>query len=646
MNLYYQVLRNAQLLAQGEIATPFQIGRQKEIEADLKPVCVSERPDGPRRLIITPVSVHLSIPRHAFTVSEAGCGFIVESSGSSKKEGEVPVAPDRLAHDRLGHDRVVPDCGRSLLVRHILAGEKITVKKDVGLVFDGGLLVRLSTSPVNPLADSDAGSITGETFQSLANLRSHLLESDLQRSLLDLPQDTQQEAVALIKKALRAFNEEPGTARFYATVAGSVKEMIDVDRVVVLMRGQDRWYEKATSESSGSTTEPGADMWADVAQRPATYSRSLVKRVLETRETEVVEQIVSPSLMVASMQGIQRAVASPIFDENRQIIAILYADKHAGGGSDRPITLLQASLLDVIANAVSAGLIRQRDAEFRTAAGQFFSKGVLDRLSSQKDLLEGRDTEVSILSCDIRGFSTIAHRAGPAETIKWINDVLTSLSECVLAEDGVVVDYVGDALMAMFGAPEVQPDHADRACRAACQMLRLVPVLGERYQELVEGKFGIGIGLNSGLARVGNTGSRVKFKYGPLGSTVNMASRIEGITKQIGVPGLMTGATKADLTGTVLTRRLTAVRVVGIPEPVQLYEIQPDDSPERRELGARYEAALEHFERQEMAEALAQLAEIVKKWPGDYPSQLLLKRTAACFSQTEPFDPVWTLTQK
>ncbi|MGN6545266.1 MAG: hypothetical protein ACTHK7_09485, partial [Aureliella sp.] len=299
MILYYQVLRNAQLLAQGEIATPFQMGRQKEAEAHLKPVCVNERPDGPRRLIITPVSFDLSIPRHAFTVNEAGCDFIVENSGSSKKEGEARLPPNPF-----GHDRVVPECGRSLLVRHILPGEKITVKKDVGLVFDGGLLVRLSTGPANMLADSEASQITGETFQSLANLRSQLSESDLQRSLLDLPRDSQQEAVGLIKKALRAFDEEPGTARFYATVVNSVKEMIDVDRVVVLMRGEDRWYEKATSESGGSTIEPGAEMCAGVAQRPATYSRSLVKRVLETCETEIVEQVISPSSMVVSLQGI------------------------------------------------------------------------------------------------------------------------------------------------------------------------------------------------------------------------------------------------------------------------------------------------------------------------------------------------------
>lgn len=635
MILYYQVLRNAQLLAQGEIAPPFQIGRQNETEVHLKPVCVNERAVQ-RRLIIASLTSDLSVPRNAVSVTSSGSEFVIESNRPSKKDSDA----------KLGEDRIVPGCGRSLLVRHIHSGEKVVVKKDVALVFDGGLLVRLSTTPVAMIAGSDDSSNTGETFRSLASMQSFASEPSLQRSLLDLPQDAQQEAVDLIKKALRSFNEVPGTSKFYATVVNSVKEMIDVNRVVVLMRGEDCWYEKATSEGGPATIEAHAEANGEATPSQAIYSRSLVKRVMQTQQTEIVEQIVNADMLAASMQNIQRAVASPIFDEKRNIIAILYADKQIGGASDQPISLLQASLLDVIASAVSAGLLRQRDAEFRAAAGQFFSKGVLDRLSSQKDLLEGRDTEVSILSCDIRGFSTIAHRAGPAETIKWINDVLTSLSECVLAEDGVVVDYVGDALMAMFGAPETQPDHADRACRAACAMLQLVPMLSDRYKDLVAGKFGVGIGVNSGMARVGNTGSRVKFKYGPLGSTVNMASRIEGITKQIGTPGLMTGATKAALTGPVLSRRLTAVRVVGIPEPVQLYEIVPDDAPERRELCKSYEAALECYERQDAPGALSQLADIVKVWRDDYPSQLLLKRAAACFSQTEPFDPVWTLSQK
>ena len=620
MNLYYQVIRSDQVVAEGEIAAPFQIGRQNQDERNLKPVCINEG-CGERRLIVASISTDLNVPRKAVSVHAIGSDFFIENIRPNERGNEI----------RLGDQRV------------IRPGEKITIKRETVVIFDGGLLVRIGVSRNVLTKESEQRGTGSESFRSLAAMTVAPPVHDLQRSLIDLPLPAQDEAVALVKKALRSFNEVPGSAKFYATVVSSVKEMIDVDRALLLVGGPDVWYLKASSQEP--STEQQTEASVSVKQS-ASYSRSLVQRVVDTQQTVVVEPVLSANMLQASMRDIQRAVASPIFDENRKVVAVLYADKRLGGTTDRPISLLQANLLDVIASAVSAGLMRQRDAEFRAAAGQFFSKGVLDRLSSQKDLLEGRDTEVTIISCDIRGFSTVAHRVGPAETIKWINDVLTCLSECVLDQDGVVVDYVGDALMAMFGAPEPLDDHADRACRAACEMLKLVPVLNERHRDLVQDKFGIGVGINTGEARVGNTGSRVKYKYGPLGSTVNMASRIEGITKQVGVPGLMTGTTKGALRGHFLSRRISCVRVVGIPEPVNLFELQPDDSPPRQDLCTRYEAALGFFEQQQQAQALALLAGILKDWPDDYPTQLLLKRTAACFSQSEPFDPVWTLSQK
>ncbi len=333
--------------------------------------------------------------------------------------------------------------------------------------------------------------------------------------------------------ALRVNNEVPGSSKFLCFGIQHRAQLIDVDRVTILQRQNDDWVSSAEMSQTPAATD------AAKVESPAPsrrFSRTLVKRVLDTLETQIFE----PSGVIdVSIIDVQRAVASPVFDDKREVLAsILYADKSLSH-ADRPISLLQASLMDVVANAVSSAMLRQRDAEFRLTTGQFFSKSVLDRLSEKKDLLEGRDAEVSILFCDIRGFSRIAYQAGPSETIRWINDILTSLSECILNEEGVVVDYVGDAVMAMFGAPEPQPDHATRACRAALEMLRRVPELNTQHQSLTT-DFHLGIGINSGIARVGNTGSRIKFKYGPLGNTVNMASRVESLTKKFGVSCIFT----------------------------------------------------------------------------------------------------------
>ena len=340
----------------------------------------------------------------------------------------------------------------------------------------------------------------------------------------------------------------------------------------------------------------------------------------------------------------QRAIASPIFDDNGAVQAILYADKQLGF-QDRPIGLLQATLLDVVANAISNSMLRQREAEFRTTTGQFFSKSVLDRLSKQRDLLEGRDAEVSILFCDIRGFSRIAHQVGPTETIHWINDVLTSLSECILEQDGVVVDYVGDAVMAMFGAPEPQADHATRACRAALAMLGRIPELNSRHQALTT-DFNLGIGVNSGMARVGNTGSRIKFKYGPLGSTVNMASRVESITKKFGVTCIFTESTQALLSESFQSRKLSRIRVVGIADPVDIYQLIPTGKEDAEQLCTTYEQALQLFEEQNLPEAVAQFASIIRRWSDDTPSQLMLKRCVDAMNSSQPFEPVFSMVEK
>src|SRR5207248_5474126 len=154
--------------------------------------------------------------------------------------------------------------------------------------------------------------------------------------------------------------------------------------------------------------------------------------------------------------------------------------------------------------------LRQR-VQFERFCTPELSRQLLDK----PELLDGRMAEVTVLFCDIRGFSRITERLGPSRTIEWTGDVLGAMSECVRDEQGVLVDYVGDELMAMWGAPEPQPDQAVRASRAALAMLETLPALNERWHTELGRDMAIGGGVNSGPAQVGNTGSRFKFKHGP-----------------------------------------------------------------------------------------------------------------------------------
>src|SRR5205085_4342733 len=132
------------------------------------------------------------------------------------------------------------------------------------------------------------------------------------------------------------------------------------------------------------------------------------------------------------------------------------------------------------------GLARQEQEQAAVTARarfeQFFTPDLARKLVDHPELLEGRDAEVSVLFADLRDFSRACERLGAGRALAWINDSLETLSRCVLAERGVLVDYVGDELMAMWGMPEAQPDHAERACRTALAMLAALPALNARWQ--------------------------------------------------------------------------------------------------------------------------------------------------------------------
>ncbi len=262
-------------------------------------------------------------------------------------------------------------------------------------------------------------------------------------------------------------------------------------------------------------------------------------------------------------------------------------------------------------------------------------------------LMKGRDMDVTIMFCDIRGFSNISERLGPADTVSWLSDVMGRFSDCVIRHHGVLVDYLGDELMAMWGAPQSVPNHAELACDAAVDILEQLPSINAIWQDKIQGTTEVGIGLNSGIARVGNTGSHRKFKYGPLGNTVNLASRVEGATKHLGTNLLVTDNTYNQLSNKFASRRLGKVKVVNINSPVDLYEIVPQAQLLPSETKMQYEQALAYFEERKATKAASTLSRLLVDHPDDGPSLLLMSRVIDFLLQHgENFDPVWELPGK
>jgi len=309
--------------------------------------------------------------------------------------------------------------------------------------------------------------------------------------------------------------------------------------------------------------------------------------------------------------------------------------------------------MQLLASVVGVGLARQeqesRAARRLVQLEQFFPGDLAREMEQNPHVLDGQEREVTILFSDIRGFSRIAERLGPSDTCRLVADVMDRLTTCVLEAAGVVVHYAGDGLMALWNAPTDMPDHAARACQAALAMLAQLPELDKEWQPRLGGPVRLGIGLNTGLALCGNTGSKMKFHYGALGHAVNLASRVEGATKQLGIPLIITGSTHAQLRDGLPTRQLCRARLVGIDGITELYELHAESAENGwLDWRATYEKGLAQYEAGQLVEACSTLYTLlVGRRDPDRPTLTLLARaTQALTKSPEHFDPVIDLARK
>ncbi|QDT07592.1 Adenylate cyclase 2 [Rubripirellula lacrimiformis] len=278
--------------------------------------------------------------------------------------------------------------------------------------------------------------------------------------------------------------------------------------------------------------------------------------------------------------------------------------------------------------------------------GKYLPRDVLAEVLKDKNLLETPSpADVSVMVCDVRGFSSTSDRIGPVQTIAWIRDVMNELSGIILDHGGTIVDYVGDEIMAMWGAPIASPQHASEACYCAMSINSALKQLSARWHPRIGTDTRIGIGINSGLAVVGNTGSTHRVKYGPHGHTVNMASRVQGATKYLRSPVLIAQSTARRIDARMRGRRICSVKVHNIHDPVDLYELAVCDALPMDASSVAYEQALVAFESKDLSRAQRLLARLLLDRPDDGPAKLLLMRVIQA-RLGDDFDPVWTLPGK
>lgn len=256
--------------------------------------------------------------------------------------------------------------------------------------------------------------------------------------------------------------------------------------------------------------------------------------------------------------------------------------------------------------------------------------------------LEGNTTAATVMFSDIADFTSLSERLEPASVIRLLNMYLTPITDAILEAGGYLDKYVGDMVMAVWGAPYYDAEHAYRACLSALAQQRLL----ERLNSRIETEFGVRLrvrmGINSGEVTAGNMGSERKFQYTVIGDVVNLASRIEPINRDVGSRILIGEATRALIGERLVTRELGRVMVVGRQQVVTLYELigEPD-----RVLAAQvnrcrqYETALTAYCQRDWDAAEAQLEAILSEGT-DGPSNWLLERVRALRKNPPP--PEWS----
>lgn len=606
-----KVYDGARLVVTWELPRVAEIGRREPSEP--MPYARIQRPTGDRLII---ADLHeTNISRKHLTVEPRPSGKV--SLGNDSSKNSIALAGgERL---RPGERRVlglpvVCEIGGKVLRIEPIAQERVQMQSLREPTLMPGKSLPPASTLLRGLVDESTG---GEEASSVGN----------------------EDILTWLQASMEVFQSAATSAQFLPKAAEAAVQMVGLDQAGVLLYRDGKWSVAAIGTRDGPTN---SGRWS--------ASQSMLQKVLEERRT--FYQVPQDVSAAQSLIGVQSLVAAPILDREGEVIGALYGERRSASAMLSPIRELEAKLFELLAYGVASGLARieqeQQLIAERVRFEQFFTPELARMLESRgDDMLAARDVEITVLFCDIKGFSRISAKSGAAVAIEWVREVLSDMSDCVAEFQGVLVDYSGDALEAIWGAPLASEDHAAQACRAALKMREVLPALSHRWEAKLGEATDVSIGINTGSARVGNIGSRRKFKYGAFGTTVNLASRVQGATKHVGMPLLVTGGTVARLPAGFHLRRLCTVRTVNILEPVDLYELcyMPDEF--WKSLQPRYERALAMFEQRRFADARQLLSELFAEFPDDEPTCKLLQRNATCLSQPpDPFDPVWNLDSK
>ena len=310
------------------------------------------------------------------------------------------------------------------------------------------------------------------------------------------------------------------------------------------------------------------------------------------------------------------------------------------------VSMVYPPLAALLALLLAGGwryMVLERSArEMRAMFSSYLSNKLVSQLEKNPGAarIGGDNREVTVMFTDIKGFTAFSERHKPQVVVARLNEYLAAMVQLIYQHDGTVDKFMGDGIMAYWGAPLSQPDHARRAVACALAMKELMVELGERWRAQGLEPFVIRGGIQSGDVVAGNIGSRgQKMEYTVIGDTVNQASRLEGMAKYFGVDFVVGDETYLKTCDSFRYRRLDRVRVAGKDIPVAIHELRGAAQAQEDRLEALFAAALGQFRQQQWDAAEKSFLAILAEYPNDIPSRLYLER---CLQfKVAPAGPEW-----
>ncbi len=401
---------------------------------------------------------------------------------------------------------------------------------------------------------------------------------------------------------------------------------------------------------------------------------NVIEDVLRGRFIVVPRWLASADIAVILFTGIALGIALTFFKGTRSILFLLGALTASFGASQllfirRGIPLgMVYQTLSVVSQFGAVGIfhymteVREKH-RIRSAFNLYLEPSVARLVSEDPSQLRlhGEKKDLTVLFSDLRDFTTASEALDAEKLVEFMNEYFGTMTEEIFRHDGLVDKYIGDAIMALWGAPVTTPDHAVKACQAALDMVGCLESLQDAWRRIGGAEHGgadlprtprlrIGVGINTGPMVVGNIGSQRRFNYTVMGDAVNLASRLEACNKLYGTRILIGENTRNAIGDEFLLREIDSVRVKGKRQPVRVFELlaKRGDSALLVPFTAAFEDALRAYQERDWPLALRRFEAFMNEYPDDTPGRIYVERCRLLIENPpdEAWDGVYTFTSK